>query len=270
MTPQPNRVLLVEASHDRQLDLMWRLERAGFFVRVEPDVAQALDVAALFRPDIALIGGLSSRTSALAILPQLERDHDIPVIVLRHANPERDDPLPADTDPDDDPVVRRIEATLESTHHSRSTTLAAGDIVVDPSSHVALRADHVLDLTQTEFDLLQLLLRHRNQVLSKDALVSTVFTDRPVTPNTVEVHVANLRRKLEAVGPRIIHTVRRAGYVLRAPAADPYEARRRRLAADHERLVREGDATVARSDHLQRDRPTSPEQGRPPAPEPAR
>jgi DNA-binding response OmpR family regulator len=252
MNLQPARILLVEASNERQLDLAWRLESVGYVVRVERDVARALEVAAVFRPDIAVIGGLSSRSSALAVLPQLERDHDIPVVVLCQTG--RPESAPTEDEPGDDPVVRRIEATLGSREHTRSTTFAAGDVVLDPRGHVALRADEPLDLTQTEFDLLQLFLRHRNHVLSKDALFAAVFSDRLVTANTVEVHIANLRRKLEAVGPRIIHTVRRAGYVLRAPTADPYEARRQRIVAERDRLVRERDAAVARRDEVHRER----------------
>jgi two-component system response regulator PrrA len=93
----------------------------------------------------------------------------------------------------------------------------AGDIVVDPRRHVATRDGRELGLTRREFDLLDVFVRHPGQVLSRDQLLSLVWgytTD--VETNVVDVFVGYLRRKLEAEGePRVIHTVRGVGYVLR-------------------------------------------------------
>jgi len=92
--------------------------------------------------------------------------------------------------------------------------LTAGDVRIDEAAHRAYRGVLELDLTLREFALLTLLVRHPDRVFSKIELVSLLFT-APVTPNAVEVHVANLRRKLEQGGPRLIHTVWGLGYVLR-------------------------------------------------------
>jgi DNA-binding response OmpR family regulator len=219
----------VEPSGERQIELAWRLESAGHLVRIEGDLARASDVAAVFRPDVVVVGEVASRPSGLSALTELERDHGVPVVFARWltADPEGHDRA--------DPIVDVVETTLGATGRFTSTTLSAGDVVLDQAAHLALRADQPLDLTQTEFELLRLLLSHRNTVVAKETLMTAVFSDRSVTPNTVEVHIANLRRKVEALGPRVIHTVRGTGYVLRSPAADPYETRRPRLADQRER-----------------------------------
>ena len=92
--------------------------------------------------------------------------------------------------------------------------LSAGDVRIDEGAHRAFRGELELELTLREFALLTLLVRHPDRVFSKTALVSLLFAE-PVTPNAVEVHMANLRRKLEQGGPRLIHTVWGLGYVLR-------------------------------------------------------
>jgi two-component system, OmpR family, response regulator len=73
----------------------------------------------------------------------------------------------------------------------------------------------VIDVTRTEFELLQALARHPGRVVSQPALLEAVWDGYPYDANLVAVHVSSLRRKLEMHGPRLIHTVRGAGYVLR-------------------------------------------------------
>jgi len=92
------------------------------------------------------------------------------------------------------------------------------DLVVDESAGLAVRAGHALELTATEFRLLTQLARHRGRVLSKVQLLSQVWGYDDYDTNLVEVHVSALRRKLEEHGPRLVHTVRGLGYVLRPEA----------------------------------------------------
>jgi two-component system, OmpR family, response regulator len=89
------------------------------------------------------------------------------------------------------------------------------DLVVDESAHVVQRRGRHVDLTALEFSLLVALCRHRGQVLSKTQLLTMVWGFDHFGVNLVEVHVSALRRKLEVAGPRLIHTVRGVGYVLR-------------------------------------------------------
>jgi DNA-binding response OmpR family regulator len=90
-----------------------------------------------------------------------------------------------------------------------------GDLVVDDGARTVVRGGVPLELTRTEYDLLVMLVQHVGRVLSKTQLLTQVWGFDAYDPNLVEVHMSALRRKLEATGPRLIHTVRGAGYVLR-------------------------------------------------------
>jgi DNA-binding response OmpR family regulator len=115
-------------------------------------------------------------------------------------------------------IVARVDAVLS--RRRRRGWLQFGDVSVDLDAHEVLRAEQPVSLTVTEFRLLVTLLRHRHQVLSKPQLLELVWGFDDYDTNVVEVHMSALRRKVEAVGPRFIHTVRGVGYVARqgAPA----------------------------------------------------
>lgn len=88
-------------------------------------------------------------------------------------------------------------------------------MVIDEGRRTVERAAKPIVLTRTEYELLSTLARHRHQVLSKSQLLDQVWDFDAYDPNLVEVHMSALRRKLEEYGPRLIHTVRGVGYVLR-------------------------------------------------------
>jgi two-component system, OmpR family, response regulator len=92
--------------------------------------------------------------------------------------------------------------------------IEAGDLIVDEQAVLATRAGGALELTPTELRLLAYLVRNRGLVLSKTQLLTQVWGYDHYDPNIVEVHVSALRRKLEAHGPRILHTVHGLGYRL--------------------------------------------------------
>ena len=87
--------------------------------------------------------------------------------------------------------------------------------MIDEEAKTAVRAGHTLDLTPTEYELLCALARARGKSVSKAQLLSLVWGFDAYDPNVVEVHVSSLRRKMEAHGPRLIHTERGRGYVFR-------------------------------------------------------
>ena len=94
--------------------------------------------------------------------------------------------------------------------------LEVGDLILDEPARVVRRGDTMLELTPIEFQLLGFLMRNRGVVLSRLQIMSQVWGYEEHDPNLVPVHMGNLRRKLEASGPRLIHTIRGHGYVLRA------------------------------------------------------
>ena len=87
--------------------------------------------------------------------------------------------------------------------------------MVDEATHVVTLAGTELALTRTEYELLAVLVRHRGQILSTEQLFSRVWGYDAYEPNRVQVHLNSLRRKLDAAGPRLLHTVRGCGYVIR-------------------------------------------------------
>jgi DNA-binding response OmpR family regulator len=95
--------------------------------------------------------------------------------------------------------------------------LRVGDLMLNPDTHEVLRGKRRIELTQREFELLEYLMRNERLVISRQKLLDEVWGYDPFSiTNTIEVFVSNLRRKLEAGGePRLLHTVRGAGYVLR-------------------------------------------------------
>jgi DNA-binding response OmpR family regulator len=95
--------------------------------------------------------------------------------------------------------------------------LRVGDLMLNPDTHEVSRGERRIELTQREFELLEYLMRNERLVISRQKLLDEVWGYDPFSiTNTIEVFVSNLRRKLEADGePRLLHTVRGAGYVLR-------------------------------------------------------
>jgi two-component system OmpR family response regulator len=111
-------------------------------------------------------------------------------------------------------LLARTRAVLRRAGRLQSPTWEVRDLVIDEANRVAHRAGVRIDLTGTEFDLLCTLAREPGRILSKVALLAMVWGFE-FQPNLVEVHVSALRRKLEAAGPRLIHTKRSKGYVIR-------------------------------------------------------
>jgi two-component system OmpR family response regulator len=108
----------------------------------------------------------------------------------------------------------KVTALLRRNGH-RPGTIELGDLVVDEAAHTVERRGQFIELTTIEFALLVALCRNRGVVLTKGQLLTIVWGYDHFNHNLVEVHVSALRRKLETVGPRVIHTVRGAGYSLR-------------------------------------------------------
>lgn len=114
-------------------------------------------------------------------------------------------------------LLARVRALLRRPSQSSSLALEYAGVRADLASQKAYRAERLLDLTAKEFQLLALFLRHPAVVLSRTRIFDAVWGEQyDGLSNTLEVHVKELRRKLEAVGPRIIHTRRGRGYVLDA------------------------------------------------------
>jgi two-component system copper resistance phosphate regulon response regulator CusR len=113
-----------------------------------------------------------------------------------------------------DELLARMRALLRRRERVLELTIGFADVTVDLATSRAVRAGHALDLTAKELALLTFFLRHPRQLLSRTRIYDHVWDERfDGLSNTLEVHVMELRRKLEAHGPRLIHNVRGRGYV---------------------------------------------------------
>ncbi|MFI5934364.1 response regulator transcription factor [Actinoplanes sp. NPDC051494] len=217
------RVLVVEDEDAIRDPLSAALRAAGHEVRGCADGTGFEAVVDAFRPDVALLdvhlpGGRDGFALARAL--GMRSDCAVLMVTARDAVADRLTGFAAGAD---DYVVKpfatvevlaRVAAILRRLGRIPAT-VQVGDLVVDEDARVAVRAGSTLDLTATEFKLLVYLSLHRGRVLSKTQLLTQVWGYDEYDPNLVEVHVSALRRKIEQHGPRLIHTARGLGYVLR-------------------------------------------------------
>jgi two-component system response regulator MprA len=117
-------------------------------------------------------------------------------------------------------LLARLRALLRRAGSVTGQTLRFSDLVLDPVAHEVHRSDRLIEVTRTEFLLLELFLLNPRQVLSRSIIFERVWGyDFGPSSNSLEVYIGYLRRKTEAGGePRLIHTVRGIGYILREPA----------------------------------------------------
>jgi DNA-binding response OmpR family regulator len=184
-------------------------------VHLEKDLAE-------FRPDVVILDVMLPGRDGFALLEAIRLRSRAGVVMLT-ARDGIDDRLRGLTTGADDYVVKpfvlaelvaRVNALLRRMGRI-PTALMVGDLVVDPDAVTVRRGDATIDLTATEFKLLRYLAEHRGQVLNKSQILSAVWGFDAYDPNLVEVFISALRRKLEEHGPRLLHTVRGMGYVLR-------------------------------------------------------
>jgi len=112
-------------------------------------------------------------------------------------------------------LVRRVEFLGEGIRTRRAPVWRAGDLTLDEGARIVERGGRPIDLTRKEFDLLRQLVRNCGLVQERSVLLDAVWSSRDYNENVIEVTMSSLRQKLEARGPRILHTVRGVGYVCR-------------------------------------------------------
>jgi DNA-binding response OmpR family regulator len=120
-----------------------------------------------------------------------------------------------------------------------------GDVCIDLNSRTVHRSGVPVEMPRKEFDLLNHFVRNQRMVLSREALLDAVWGSQDFHPNAVEVAVSSLRRRLEAHGPRVIHTVRGVGYIAR-PTADVMDDGLVQLMARRQQMIIDRDALIAR------------------------
>jgi DNA-binding response OmpR family regulator len=215
-------VVLVEDEEPVRAAVARALERDGVAVTGFADYPDPGVILAAC-PDLAVLDVMLPGGDGFELARKLRAARDLPIVFLtaRDAVEDRLDGFALGAD---DYLVKpfaleellaRVRAVLRRAGRL-GTAIEAGDVVVDEQAGLATRSGSPLELTPTELRLLAYLVRERGLVLSKHQLLTQVWGYDAYDPNVVEVHVSALRRKLEAHGPRIVHTVRGLGYRLDA------------------------------------------------------
>jgi DNA-binding response OmpR family regulator len=220
------RVLVVEDDEDIALALQRSLRMEGYEVRIAPDGELALDSAAAFHPDLVVLDLGLPKLDGIEVARRLRADGDVPILMLtaRDALESRVEGLDSGADDylvkpfERQELLARLRALLRRRPPRGSASMGVADLSLNPDTHEVKRGNREIELTQREFELLEYLMRNERIVVPRQRLLEEVWGYDPfATTNTIEVFVSNLRRKLEAGGePRLLHTIRGAGYVLRA------------------------------------------------------
>jgi two-component system, OmpR family, response regulator MprA len=223
------RLLVVddEPAIRQALDLV--LSHNGFDVSMAVDGRDAMRALSCESADAVILDVLMPEIDGLEVCRRIRAAGDrTPVLMLtaRAEVSERVAGLEAGADDylvkpfAHEELIARLRALLRRTGwEEEPETLRFEDLALDPVAHEARRAGRLLELTRTEFLLLELLMRHPRQVLTRATIFDRVWGyDFGPASNSLEVYVGYLRRKTEAQGePRLLHTVRGVGYVLRSP-----------------------------------------------------
>ncbi|NWJ46858.1 MAG: response regulator transcription factor [Chloroflexi bacterium] len=198
----------------------------GFSVATAARGEAGLTSAKEETPDLVILDMMMPGIGGLEVLKRLKASYPkLPVILLTAKDATVDQVQGFESGADDyvvkpftfEILLARVRVLLRRHHPEKSVLLKFADLVLDANEHQVHRSKRQIALTGLEFKLLQLFLEHPRQVLSKDVLLDKVWGyDFGGNANVVEVYVMQLRQKLEEKSePRLIHTVRGAGYILK-------------------------------------------------------
>jgi two-component system, OmpR family, response regulator MprA len=219
------RVLVVEDDEEIADVLRRSLRQEGYEVQTSADGIEALDAATAFVPDLVVLDLGLPRLDGIEVCRRLREDGDVPILMLTARSDTEDRVDGLDSGADDYLVkpferrelLARIRALLRRRPPRGTEALRVGDLLLNPGTREVHRGEREIELTNREFELLEYLMRNERLIVSRERLLEEVWGyDPTAATNTIDVFVSNLRRKLEAGGePRLLHTKRGAGYLLK-------------------------------------------------------
>jgi two-component system, OmpR family, response regulator len=223
------RILIVDDEIRLASHLKRGLEAESFAVDVANTGTDGLWMATENEYDAVILDILLPGMNGYAVCEAIRKAGNwVPILMLTAKTGEHDEAEALDTGADDylsKPfsfivLVARLRALLRRGSPERPVVVTVGDLELDPSSHVVKHGGEAVELTPTEFSLLEYLMRHPGETVSKSQVLSHVWDwEFEGSPNIVEVYVGYIRRKLAATpGGASIATVRGVGYRLDAPA----------------------------------------------------
>ncbi|MFD6157638.1 response regulator transcription factor [Nocardia sp. NPDC060256] len=207
------------------LDQLLRFE--GYTVHLAADGQQALEMLAEIQPDMAVVDVVMPRMDGLSLCRLLRRRGDrLPILVLTARQQIGDRVAGLDAGADDylpkpfatDELLARLRALLRRSAPDEDTeVLSVADLTLNPATREVHRGDRAIELTKTEFDVLELLLRNARIVLTRSRIYEHIWGfDFDTDSRSLDVYIGYLRRKTEQEGEsRLIHTVRNVGYAVR-------------------------------------------------------
>jgi two-component system response regulator MprA len=227
--PSGPQVLVVDDDPQLREALTRALELDDYRVTTASNGVKALEAVSQKRPDVMVLDVMMPYVGGLDVCRTLRSKKDtLPILVLTARDEVGDRVAGLDAGADDylskpfalEELRARLRALLRRTtveEDDEHAVLTYLDLELDPAAHTARRGGRAIDLTRTEFALLELLLRNAGRPLPRETIMDRVWGwESEPTSNSLEVFVGYLRRKTEAAGePRLIHTVRGVGYVLR-------------------------------------------------------
>lgn len=226
--------ILVVEDDQRMAALLERgLQGEGHRVFIAPDGRQGLEYAMVRAYDVIVLDVLLPFVNGFEVARRLRQRGDrTPILVLTAKDSARDAAQGLDAGADDylkkpfafEELLARIRAVSRRGPIAGGTLLRVADLTLDPASHEVRRAQRKIALTPREYQILELLMRRAGRVVPRDTLLDDIWGDcQDAEPNTVDVFISTLRRKLEgppdSIAPetRLIHTVRGVGFCLQEP-----------------------------------------------------
>jgi two-component system, OmpR family, response regulator len=219
------RILVAEDDRVLRDAIAGALRQEGYEVRSTSDSERASKLVTGLRPDLAVLDvRFPEGPDGFELAGEIRAVSDAPIIFVTAVESLQGRLTGFDVGADDylikpfavPELLARVRVLLRRAGRTTSQTWQVGDLVVDELAGSANRAGRPLSLTPTEFALLAAFARRPGRVLSKERLLALVWDFDAYDDNLVEVYVSTLRRKLERDGPRLLHTVRGAGYVMHA------------------------------------------------------
>ncbi|OGO40540.1 MAG: DNA-binding response regulator [Chloroflexi bacterium RBG_16_57_8] len=219
------RILAVDDDPEIISLLRRGLAYEGYTVETAASGGEALSKAREKEPDLVILDIMMPGIDGLEVSRRLRQASSVPILLLTAKGTVADRVTGLDSGADDylvkpfafDELLARVRALLRRSKPSEGEVLRFGSLSLDTSTREVRLGERTIDLTALEFNLLELFIRHPRQVLKRDMIYEKVWGyDFEGESNVIEVYVRYLRSKLEATGePRLIHTVRGVGYVLK-------------------------------------------------------
>ncbi len=226
METSAGHILVAEDDRGVRQAIERALKFEGYEVTTADDGAEALAAVKRDQPDLIILDVMMPHVDGLETCRRLRSRGDVtPILVLTAKHEVSDRVAGLDAGADDymvkpfalEELLARVRALLRRATGQETDLLQVGDLALDMGTRQVVRGDTALELTKTEFQLLELLMRNANIVLTRDTIYERIWGyDFPTSSNSLDVYVGYLRRKTEVGGAsRLIHTVRGVGYVLR-------------------------------------------------------